>query len=123
MPTEIPLVPAPEYPPVSLATRLAGEDLTRDIIKVARVGNPTRYTGTTAEQIVKNSPGYIYAIVLESAPATATSITIRNSTQVVGVINVPASAPWTRYELGYWMDTDIRVQPNNTSLTFTVVWA
>lgn len=123
MATEIPLVPAPEYPQVTLATRLAGEDLDADTQRVSIAGTPTRYTNSTAEQIVKSGPGYIHHIILESAPTSASSITVRNSTQILTVINIPPNAPWTRYELGFRCNTDIRVQASSVSLTYTVVWS
>lgn len=123
MSTEISVISAPEYPQVSLGTRLAGEDLVRDVIRVARPGTPTRVVGTTAEVVVKNSPGYLQAIVVETAAASDQAITVRNATQTVHAIRVPANAPWTRYELNFWMDTDIRVQASSSSLTFVVVWA
>lgn len=123
MATEIPLVPAPAYPPVSLATRLAGEDLDCEIIRAAALGNATRVENTTAEQILKPSRGYVLAVLLETAPSAASTITIKNATQTLHTINVPANAGWTRYELGFYCDTDIRVQANNSGLVFTVIYA
>ena len=112
-------------PDVSLGTRLAGEDLTRDIIKIFRGGTPTRYISppTNTDLVVKNSPGYLHAIILDQSYSAWTFITIKNSTQEVGRLSIPNSAQWTRYELGFWMDTDIRITVNNPDLRFTVIWS
>ena len=110
-------------PDVSLGTRIAGEDIDSDTLRVAPTGRPSRYLNTTAQQVVKNSPGHLYAILVEASPASASTIQIHNSTQLVFTLNIPANTTWARYDLGFLCDTDIRVTPSSTSLTFTVVWS
>lgn len=55
---------------VSLATRIAGEDLTNDVQKVEERFNPTRLT---ADGIVKNGAGLLHTITIAPTGATVTA--------------------------------------------------
>ena len=110
-------------PDVSLGTRLAGEDLVSDVQRVSQSGRSTRYTATASQQVVKNSPGHLHAILVEASPGSASTIQVYNSTQLVFTLNIPANTTFARYDMGFVMDTDVRVTPSSTGLTFTVVWS
>lgn len=106
----------------TMGTRLAGEDLDADIIRTGATGQVTWITNTTSQQVIKSAPGKLLRIVVGSASAAASITILNGASQTLATINVPQTSATVIYELGFDHNTDIRVTPGSTGLSFAVVW-
>lgn len=59
---------------LTMATTLAGEDITNDVLKVEQRFSYLNITAGQATTVVKGSPGFLHAIIFNSA-AAATNVT------------------------------------------------
>lgn len=76
----------------SLGTKLAGEDLTNDILKVEQRFNAT-YIGTSVTTLVKTGAGQLHALNIWLAGATGNTITVYDNTAASGTIIATISTP------------------------------
>jgi hypothetical protein len=104
----------------TLGTRLAGEDLAVDAIAAAPLCNGTLVSGTATETVIKNAPGYVDAILVNTGVANAT-ITLSDGNTNIAVITCPDTAT-RHWPVRVRFGTNIKVTPSNNGLSFTVVW-
>lgn len=112
----------------TLGTKIAGEDITVDVLKVVRCGNVQKITNVTSRQEIKTSSAYLHAILVQNSPGSDSTITIQErdsngNYSEIFTVNVPANTRFQRYDLNFYFPNGFGVQPNSSSLNFVVVWS
>lgn len=97
--------------PVDLATRIAGEDISADVLVVDQAGKPIVITGNTAATLIKSGAGAIRNLKILAGTAV---ITVWDNTAASGTTLLPAI---TNPAAGMELLRDVRF---TTGLTITV---
>lgn len=113
--------------PVTLDTRIAGEDLALDLQKVEQRYSYFNQAGTTAGQPVKSGAGFLHALVINTPVASAV-ITVYDSTSASGTkictITLPAtllsSGPISvRYDVAFSNGLEIVISGGAADVTLS----
>ncbi len=91
---KVPALDASGGVPMTLVTRLAGEDIANDVLKVEQRYSYFNQAGTTTGASVKGSAGFLHSLVINT-PVVSTVITLYDGTSTGGTkiatITLPAT--------------------------------
>jgi hypothetical protein len=88
---------------------------------IRKAGNHARLQNVSTEQTVKSSAGVLRRIILSNGGATARTLTIKDNTTTLNVLNVPASSSAV-FEFGVEFATSLKITPSHADVDALVIY-
>jgi hypothetical protein len=89
---------------------------------ILKSGNATRIQNVSTEQTVKAAAGVLIRIVVSNGGASAYTLTIKDNTTTLHVLNVPASSS-AFFDFGVAFTSSLKITPSNANVDALVIYS